>query len=231
MVVREINAGNDKVAVRCASGELLEADDVVLTAPPSTWHNIRFSPRLPHALRPQMGIAVKYLASVKNRFWEKGGLAPDALTDEMISMTWDGTDNQGSDAHGAALVAFSGGPAAERCRQRWLRARDAAYVEALDKIYPHFRENFVRGRFMNWPAEMWTRRRLLIPCAGRSDPGRSPAPRRPLGDCISPGNIPVTNLSATWRAPSTPALPWRSGFFFRAVQPAPVHAGAVTVPA
>ena len=66
-----------------------------------------------------MGVAVKYLATVKGRFWKKAGLAPDALTDGMVSMTWDGTDNQGSDANGAALVAFSGGPAAERCRQRW----------------------------------------------------------------------------------------------------------------
>jgi monoamine oxidase len=28
-----------------------------------------------------MGTAVKYLATVKGRFWKKAGLAPDALTD------------------------------------------------------------------------------------------------------------------------------------------------------
>jgi monoamine oxidase len=165
-VVREVTVESHKVAVRCANGELFEGDDVVLTAPPATWHNIRFSPRLPRALRPQMGTAVKYLAAVKNRFWEKDGLAPDALTDEMVSMTWDGTDNQGSDAHGALLMAFSGGPAAERCRQRWLRERDAGYIEALTKIYPRFREKFVRGRFMNWPADMWTAGGYSFPAPG-----------------------------------------------------------------
>jgi monoamine oxidase len=42
-----------------------------------------------------MGVAVKYLAEVKNRFWAKSGLSPDAATDGIVSMTWDGTDNQG----------------------------------------------------------------------------------------------------------------------------------------
>lgn len=57
---------------------------------------------------------------------------------------------------GGLACAFSGGPPAERARQRWAREKDAAYVEALTEIYPTFRENFVRGRFMDWPSEMWT---------------------------------------------------------------------------
>ena len=166
-VVREIVLRDEKAAVRCANGEWLEADDVVLTIPPSTWHNIRFSPRLPRALRPQMGTSVKYLAAVKSRFWEKRGMGPDAMTDGMVSMTWDGTDNQGDDAPGALLMAFSGGPAAERCRQRWARERDAGYVAALEEIYPGCAENFVRGRFMNWPAEMWTGAGYSFPAPGQ----------------------------------------------------------------
>ena len=62
----------------------------------------------------------------------------------MVCMTWDGTDNQGSDANGAVLVGFSGGPPAERARQRWAREKDAAYAEALNEIYPDFSKNFVR---------------------------------------------------------------------------------------
>lgn len=166
-IVREINLRDDKAAVRCANGEWLEADDVVLTVPPSTWHNIRFSPRLPRELRPQMGTSVKYLAAVKNRFWLKAGMGPDSMTDEMVSMTWDGTDNQGSDSEGALLMAFSGGPAAERCRQRWARERDAAYVAALSEIYPGCADNFVRGRFMNWPGEMWTGAGYSFPAPGQ----------------------------------------------------------------
>ena len=154
--VREISYAGEKVRVRDAAGQLFEADDVVLAVPPTTWHNIRFSPGLPRSLRPQMGINVKYLAGVKRRFWAKTGLAPDSLTDGIVSMTWDGTDNQGSDAAGAVLIGFSGGPPAERARQRWARQKDAAYAEALNGVYPEFSKNFVRSRFMDWPSEMWT---------------------------------------------------------------------------
>jgi monoamine oxidase len=154
--VREIDTRGAIAIVRDAAGHTYEADDVVLAVPPTTWHNIRFVPGLPRALRPQMGVAVKYLATVKRRFWAKSGLSPDAFTDGMVAMTWDGTDNQGSDANGAALVSFSGGPAAERCRQSYARQKDAAYAEALTQIYPTYPANFVRGRFMDWPSEMWT---------------------------------------------------------------------------
>jgi monoamine oxidase len=154
--VREVRIEGDRAIVRDAAGNVIEADDVVLTAPPSTWHNIRFSPGLPRQLRPQMGVNVKYLAHVKSRFWKRNKLSPDSTTDGMVSMTWEGTDNQGSDAPGAALIAFSGGPPAERARQRWARQRDAAYTEALSEIYPGYREQFVRARFMDWPSEMWT---------------------------------------------------------------------------
>jgi monoamine oxidase len=166
-VVREVRQAGDTVTVRGANGELLEADDVVLTAPPSTWHNIRFSPGLPRGIKTQMGTAVKYLATVKGRFWKKAGLAPDALTDGMVSMTWDGTDNQGSDATGAALVSFSGGPQAERCRQRWATQKDAAYTEALSQIYPNYGANFERGRFMDWPGDMWTGAGYSFPAPGQ----------------------------------------------------------------
>ncbi len=154
--VREVSAAGEKITVRDAAGQLLEADDVVLAVPPTTWHNIRFTPSLPRSLRPQMGVNVKYLAAVKRRFWQDNGLSPDAVTDGMICMTWDGTDNQGSDASGAVLNSFSGGPPAERARQRWAREKDEAYLTALTEIYPALRENFVQGRFMNWPNEMWT---------------------------------------------------------------------------
>jgi len=154
--VREIRYGGDKAAVRDAAGQIYEGDDVVLAVPPTTWRHIRFSPGLPWSLRPQMGVNVKYLASLKRRFWAKTGLSPDSMTDGMVSMTWDGTDNQGSDAGGAVLIGFSGGPPAERARQRWARQKDAAYADALTGVYPEFSKNFVRSRFMDWPSEMWT---------------------------------------------------------------------------
>ena len=53
-----------------ADGSSIEADDVVLAIPPSTWETIHFDPGLPPALTPQMGVNVKYLAGVKKRFWK-----------------------------------------------------------------------------------------------------------------------------------------------------------------
>ncbi|HMJ05926.1 MAG TPA: NAD(P)/FAD-dependent oxidoreductase [Chthoniobacterales bacterium] len=165
--VRAVQFSGDKVAVRDAAGMIWEADDVVLAVPPSTWHNIRFSPALPRSLRPQMGMNVKYLATVKGRFWKKRGLSPDATTDGIASMTWDGTDNQGSDAAGAVLNVFSGGPPAERARQSWARRKDAGYAEALTEIYPDYPENFLRARFMDWPGEMWTAAGYSFPAPGQ----------------------------------------------------------------
>ena len=156
VAVREIRTDGAHTVVRDAAGATYEADHVVLSAPPTTWHNIRFSPGLPRALKPQMGIALKYLAHVKGRFWAKSGLSPDATTDGIVSMTWDGTDNQGSDANGAALIGFSGGPPAERARQAYARQKDAAFTAAMTEIYPAYPNNFVGARFMNWPSEMWT---------------------------------------------------------------------------
>ena len=64
-------------------------------------------------------------------------------------------------------MAFSGGPAAERARQRWAREKDTAFIEALTEIYPDFSKNFVRGRFMNWPSEMWTGGGYSFPAPGQ----------------------------------------------------------------
>ncbi|MGZ5001941.1 MAG: flavin monoamine oxidase family protein, partial [Chthoniobacterales bacterium] len=142
--VREVRISSDRVRVTTAAGATFEGDEVVLAVPPSTWHNIRFSPALPHALRPQMGVNVKYLATVKRRFWLTSGSSPDAISDGIVSLTWDGTDGQGSDADGAVLMCFSGGSAAERARQKWAQRNEAAFTEALHETYPDFSANFMR---------------------------------------------------------------------------------------
>ena len=105
---------NDKLArVTLANGRVLEAEHVLLTAPPSVWNRIAFDPLLPLTLMPQMGSNIKCLIALKNRFWRNADLAPDSFTDGPLHMTWDGTDGQ--PGAGAALVCFSGGPAAEQC--------------------------------------------------------------------------------------------------------------------
>jgi monoamine oxidase len=129
------------------------------------WKKIDFKPGLPADLAPQMGSNVKYLAAVKGPFWEEKGLAPDALTDGEISMTWNATDGQDM-SKGAVMVAFSGGAASERCRARKGKEADAAYTRQLESIYPGFTENRTGGRFMDWPSDTWSGASYSFPAPG-----------------------------------------------------------------
>ena len=67
---------DNQVVVTGSDGKTFTADDAILTVPPSVWSNIKFDPALPEALRPQMVSAVKYLMSLKNRFWLADKLSP-----------------------------------------------------------------------------------------------------------------------------------------------------------
>jgi monoamine oxidase len=149
---REVKVKKDGAVVTCSDGRTIECDDVVLAVPPTVWKKIQVEPALPPALQIQMGSNVKYLARLKSRFWAEKGLAPDALTDGDVSMTWDGTDGQGL-KEGAVMVAFSGGRASEACRAKKGKEADPAYAERLEAIYPGFREQFVDARFMDWPSD------------------------------------------------------------------------------
>ena len=164
--VKEVQVRDGGAVVTCADGRMLECDDVVLAVPPTVWDRIRFSPDIPAALRPQTGATLKYLAAVKKRFWKDAGLSPNALTDGDLSMTWDGTDNQAVD-EGAALICFSGGPAAEACLRYPKESRDETYKAELSKLYPAFGANLVSSRFMDWPNEEWTKTGYSFPAPGQ----------------------------------------------------------------
>jgi monoamine oxidase len=163
--VKEIDVKANGATVRCADGTVIEADDVILTVPPSVWKKIKITPALPGPLDPQMGTAVKYLAQVKGRFWEKDGLGPNAFTDGMISMTWECTDNQRGP--GTVMSGFSGGPAAVNSRDRWVAEKHAAYIKEFTKIYPTFEQNYIAGRFMDWPGDEWAMTGYSFPAPGQ----------------------------------------------------------------
>jgi monoamine oxidase len=113
-----------------------------------------------------MGVNLKYLAHVQSRFWRERGQAPEALTDGMVSMTWEGTDGQpGED--GFSFHCFSGGQAASACMEIPAERRDAEYAAALEAIYPGFKQNFVASRFMNWPNDPWTLAGYSFPAPGQ----------------------------------------------------------------
>jgi len=159
---------DDRLArVRLANGRTLEAEDVVVTVPPSVWNKIAFDPVLPASLAPQMGANVKCLIALQDRFWRRAELAPDLLSDGPINQTWDGTDGQ--PGAGAALVAFSGGPSADTCRawpaQTALKLE--SYLAELSKVYTGIRPAYVRGRFMDWPSDVWAKASYSFPAPGQ----------------------------------------------------------------
>lgn len=156
LAVVSIKCDTKGAKVICVDGSTIECDDVVLATPPSTWRNIDFVPSLPENLNIQMGTATKYLAAVKFRFWLDDRLSQNAVTDGPISQTCELTDAQPNEPTTAGLLAFSGGPSAERCLRFKNDERDVRYAAEFAKIYPKFAENFVRSRMMDWPNDPLT---------------------------------------------------------------------------
>lgn len=163
--VEAVSVGDRSVSVRLANGRTLEADDVIVTAPPSVWNKIAFDPALPAALAPQMATNVKCLIAVQDRFWRRAELAPDLLADGPVNLTWEGTDNQRGP--GAALVAFSGGADADTCRAWPAALRLENYLAELSKVYRGIRPSFVKGRFMDWPSDVWAKASYSFPAPGQ----------------------------------------------------------------
>ncbi len=164
--VKEVHVKDTGVVITCADGRTIECDEVVLATPPSTWGKIKFTPELPAALKPQMGSNVKYLASLKKRFWKEAGLSPDSFGDGNVHMTWECTDNQAGDEN-VCMVAFSGGPASEACRAFPKDQRDKSYAAELTKFYPSMGDYFVKSMFMDWPGDPWTMASYSFPAPGQ----------------------------------------------------------------
>jgi monoamine oxidase len=87
------------------------------------------------------------------------------MTDGPVSLTWHATDGQ--PGPGDAMVAFSGGPAADRCREWAAAQRNGNYLAELQKVYPGIRANFVRARFMDWPGDTWVKASYSFPAPGQ----------------------------------------------------------------
>ena len=169
---RSITQKGETVIVEGKDGRQIECDDVVLAVPPTTWGKIDISPALPSAMSPQMGLNTKYLAHVKQRFWEK--LDPKrsqyALSDGLIQQTWDATDAQGAvDAAngGACITGFSGGPSVERALAMSKEDREKAFAELYEKFYPGFKDNLAASRYMDWPKDPWVQASYSFPAPGQ----------------------------------------------------------------
>jgi monoamine oxidase len=163
--VRAIAVTDRGTRVTLADGKGLDAEHVVMTAPPPVWNKIAIDPPLPPGLAPQMGSNVKFLMSLKAPFWRRAELAPELMTDGPVSLTWHATDGQ--PGPGDAMVAFSGGPAADRCREWAAAQRNENYLAELQKVYRGIRANFVRARFMDWPGDTWVKASYSFPAPGQ----------------------------------------------------------------
>jgi len=114
-----------------------------------------------------MGTNVKCLMAVRDAFWRREELAADTLSDGPVNQTWHGTDGQRG--AGEAFVAFSGGPSADICRswpaQTTLKLE--SYLTELSKVYKGLRSAYVRGRFMDWPSDVWAKASYSFPAPGQ----------------------------------------------------------------
>lgn len=163
--VRAVVTTDKGAQVTLANGKVLEADYVILTAPPSTWNRMAFDPVLPPTLMPQMGSNVKMLLGLSGTFWRRAELAPDLLSDGPVNMTWHATEGQ--KGAGEAMVCFSGGPSAELCRD-WGARRVENYLAELSKVYKGVRGAYSgKARFMDWPGDAWSKASYSFPAPGQ----------------------------------------------------------------
>jgi monoamine oxidase len=80
-------------------------------------------------------------------------------------MTWHATEGQ--PGAGEALIAFSGGPSAEACRD-WGARRVENYLTELGKVYKGIRASYTgRARFMDWPGDAWSKASYSFPAPGQ----------------------------------------------------------------
>jgi monoamine oxidase len=166
--VTAIDLTGRSVRVSLQSGSVLEADAVVLTAPPSTWDELRVTPALPADYRMNTGTAIKVLNRVDQPFWKAADLEPDSLSDQAMGMTWRGDEPAAaSDQDPACLTVFAVGKAA----QTWLESSPAQRRELanqeLDAIFPGFSSHNQEQIFCGWPSERWTRCGYSAPSQGQ----------------------------------------------------------------
>lgn len=166
--VERVHLLADGVRVTTARGQQLEADAVVITAPPATWDHLGIEPALGADWKPYAGPAIKYLSRVNKPFWLNQGIGSDALSDTPVGLFWEATDGQRSrPTDPACLTVFSGGQAASRCLKLPSGQRDQQMTRWIEAIYPEYGRHAGRRLFMGWPDDRWTRCGYTSPTLGQ----------------------------------------------------------------
>ncbi|MBL8825920.1 MAG: FAD-dependent oxidoreductase [Planctomycetaceae bacterium] len=164
--VEAIRRRRDHWQVSFADGRTWEADEIVLTAPPSTWSKIAFEPTLPPELSIPMAVSTKYIAVADRAVWQTLGREPNAMSSGPIQLTWETTAGQGALGQ-HALVAYAGGAAADEIRGLDPAAREATIRAQLETFYPGYAQAMRGGRFLDWMADPWARGSYSFPAPGQ----------------------------------------------------------------
>jgi monoamine oxidase len=164
--VEAIRVHEAGVVVVLAGGQRLEADDVVVTAPASTWCKIAFDPPLDGTLSVPMAASTKYLAVVNERVWQTLGRQANAITSGAVQMTWEATAGQ-VDEGPHALAVFANGREADECRAWPATEREGRYRKALEKLFPGIGRAMTGGRFVDWLSDPWARGTYSFPAPGQ----------------------------------------------------------------
>jgi monoamine oxidase len=164
--VRAIRILPERAVVALSDGRQLEADEVVLAVPVSTYNKVGFDPPLPAAVLLQMAATTKYLAVCRQRRWASLKRSANALSDGPVQLTWETTAGQG-DSGDHALVALAGGASADECRSWPAEEREQRFREILERFYPGISEQMGRGRFMDWLVDPWSRGTYSFPAPGQ----------------------------------------------------------------
>jgi monoamine oxidase len=165
MPASKIDIGASSVTVELKKGRIT-ADYAVLAipsnlCPPRATASLEINPALPAGYHISMGTAVKYLSSLKRRFWIEKGLSPVSTSDQF-GVTWEGTDNQIADSgREVELNLFAGSTVAQQAIDAYssggLREVQNFYEARIGAVYQNYAANCTQPpTFMAWPLEPWT---------------------------------------------------------------------------
>lgn len=146
-----------------ASGQVVEADFVILTVPFPVLREVQLDVRLPQRLQRfiaegGLGHNEKIVAGFSERVWrQEQGFVREAWTDFGVDEVWDESQRQPKRKDGA-LVFFFGGTNANAIQNGTARAQGRQFIGRLDQFVPGLTnastDTFLRT---NWAQERFSR--------------------------------------------------------------------------
>lgn len=152
--VVSIKLKGDKMITKTIGSYEYKSDFVVLTVPPSVWCDIKFEPCIDMCkYNPTMGLAIKWISKLTNRFWIKENLSPNGIS-SCLGKISEATENQNvlsNDCQNIYLSLFSGGPVI--CNT----VHKKYFIEQMNKLFNYeFTKNLIKAKLIDWPNLKYT---------------------------------------------------------------------------